>query len=182
MSFAMFVPGRAPVYHDAFQQVDQNRWVTTLQQETPVDELACFISSPLEPGTALGCHISSAPFTTWHYLGAITTSSPSAVFKTRYVWSAADAMPTHVQFGVSLEPETALAQTPAERVSAEVLEAGRRIGQDLYSYCASFATNMWHEGEQKILLPQNVLERWLSRFRDKCKTRGLDWLTAAEEG
>ena len=114
----------------------------TLEQATPIDEVACFISQPLQPGTALGCHIACAPFTTWHYLGAITSATPSAVFKTRYVWSAADAVPTHVQFGVSLEPESQLAQTPAERVSAEVLEAGRRIGQDLYSYMASFAQPM----------------------------------------
>lgn len=180
MSFSMFVPGGAVIGHEAFQQVDTNRWVVTIEQSTPVDEVAAFISQPLQPGTALGCHIASAPFTTWHYLGSITTTQPSAVFKTRFVWSAADAVPTHVQFGVSLEQELSLAQTPAEKVSAEVLEAGRRIGQDLYSYVASFATSMWHEGEQKILLPQNVLERWLGRFRDKCRTRGLDWLSASD--
>merc|ERR1719152_557444 len=172
----MFVPGGPVIGAESFQQVADNRWVITLEQETPVDEVACFISQPLQPGTALGCHIASAPFTTWHYLGAITTASPSSVFKTRYVWSAADAVPTHVQFGVSLEAENQLAQTPAERVSAEVLEAGRRIGLDLYSFVASFATNTWHEGEQKIVLPQNVLERWLNRFRDKCQKQGLDWL------
>ena len=138
--------------------------------------MAAFISAPLGPGQALGCHIASAPFTTWHYLGAISTTVPSAVFKTRYVWSTADAVPTHVQFGVVLEAEAQLAQTPAEKVSAEVLEAGRRIGQDLYSYLSSFATSIYHEGEQKICMPQNVLERWLARFRDKCSRQGLDWL------
>jgi hypothetical protein len=176
MSFAMFVPGQHLVQHDAFRQAGDNKWICELEQDTPVDEIACFISAPLSPGTALGCHIAAAPFNSWHYLGSITTSAPSAVFKTRYVWSAADAVPTHVQFGVSLEPESQLAQTPAERVSAEVLEVGRRIGQDLYSFVASFATNVWQEGEQKIVLPQNVLERWIARFRDKCQRQGLDWL------
>ena len=181
MSFAMFVPGSPVIPAEAFQQVDSNRWITSIERPTPIDEVAAFISQPLQPGTALGCHIASAPFTTWHYLGAITTAAPSAVFKTRYVWSAADAIPTCVQFGVSLEPETALASTPAERVSAEVLEAARRIGQDLYSYIASFASNVWQDGEQKICLPQNVLERWLTRFRDKCQRQGLDWLSKPQE-
>ena len=49
-----------------------------------------------------------------HYLGVITNAVPSAVFKTVFVWSSADSVPTHVQFGVSLEPEVELAQTPAE--------------------------------------------------------------------
>ena len=180
MSFALFVPGGPIINHEQFNQVDENKWLITLEQSTPIDEVACFISSPLQPGTALGCHVSSAPFTAWHYLGAITTTAPSAVFKTRYVWSAADAVPTHVQFGVSLEAETQLEQTPAERVSAEVLEAGRRIGQDLYAFIASFATSVGQEGEQKIALPQNVLERWLSRFREKCQRQGLDWLKASD--
>ena len=79
-------------------------------------------------------------------------------------------------------PATALAQTPAERVSAEVLEVSRCIGQDMYSYVSSFASNVYLDGEQKICLPQNVLERWLTRFRDKCVKQGLDWLKAAEKG
>ena len=149
-----------------------------LEATTPINELACFISSPLAEGQALGCHISSAPFETWHYLGPITNSAPTTVFKTRYVWSAADAVPTHVQFGVSLEPAASLSQMPAERVSAEVLEAARRIGQDLYSFIASFAVSVQVGFEQKIQLPQNVLERWLTRFQGKCRKEGLDWLKA----
>ena len=176
MSFSCFVPGGAPIGADTFTQVAANRWVVTLTADTPINELACYISQPLQEGTALGCHIASAPFESWHYLGAITTACPSAVFKTRYVWSAADAVPTHVQFGVSLEPEASLAQVPAEKVSAEVLEAGRRIGQDLYSYIASFAVEVQNGIESKIMLTNNVLERWLTRFRQKCQKEGLDWL------
>ena len=79
-----------------------------------------------------------------------------------------------------VEPEAQLAHTQAERVSAEVLEYGRRIGQDLYAFISSFAVNIEDMGETKIALPQNVLERWLTRFRDKCRTQGLDWLKNSE--
>jgi hypothetical protein len=165
---------------DAFTQVDTHRWVVTISGATPVNELACFITSPLPTGQALSCHIASAPFEKWHCLGVVTTGQPSAVFKTRWVWSADDAVPTIVQFGVSMEPEATAAQSPAERVSAEVLEAGRRIGRDLYSYVASFAQTVNVAGEQRIQLPVNVLERWLTRFTDKCRREGLDWLNACE--
>ena len=50
----------------------------------------------------------------------------------------------------------------------------------LIAALTSFATSMWHEGEQKIVLPQNVLERWLTRFKDKCGKHGLDWLKAGD--
>ena len=126
MSFCCFIPGQAVVTHESFQQVDHNRWVVNLSAPTPINELACFISQPLADGAALGCHISAAPFESWHFLGSVTSQSPSVVFKTRYVWSAADAVPTCVQFGVVLEQASKLAQTPAERVSAEVLEVGRK--------------------------------------------------------
>ena len=128
----------------------------------------------------LGCHVASAPFEKWHYLGAISNSAPSVVFKPRFVWSAADAVPTRVQFGVSLESEASLAQTPPEKVSAEVLETGRRIGQDVYTYVTSFAEHIrTMEGETKMQLPSNILEKWLARFTEKCSRRGLDWLTTA---
>lgn len=176
MSFHCFVPGGPVLDSSAFSQVGQTRWIVTLQAETPINELVCFITAPLPDGQSLGCHIASAPFEAWHYLGLLNNEFPSTVFKTRYVWSATDAVPTHVQFGVSMEPTASLAHNPAERVSAEVLEAGRRIGQDLYSFIASFAVQVTSNGESRISLPSNVLERWLSRFRDKCQRHGLDWL------
>ena len=41
-------------------------------------------------------------------------------------------MPTHVQFGVELQHVSQLAAVPPEKVSTEVVEAARRIGQALY--------------------------------------------------
>ena len=100
----------------------------------------------------------------------------SVVFKTRFVWSARDAVPTVVEFGVELTQAATLALTPAEKVSAEVLEAGRRIGQDLYQYLSSFATSVSTLQGEAIQMPSNALERWLTRFNDRCRRDGLDWL------
>ena len=63
------------------------------------------------------------------------------------------------------------ASPPAEKVSAEVLEAGRRIGADAYEYVTSFAKDGW--------VPVSVLDKWLTRFNDKCRRSGLDWLAQA---
>ena len=142
MSFFCFVPGCECFGADKFTQVADNRWVVTLTAQTPINELACFISSPLAQGQALACEVSSAPFegTQPHYLGAITNEAPSAVFKTRYVWSAEDAVPTHVQLIVSLQPSATL--PPAEKASTEVIEVGRRIGQNLYTFLTSHAVEV----------------------------------------
>ena len=116
------------------------------------------------------------------------------------MWSARDAVPTTVQFGVELTQSAQLAQAPAEKASAEVLETGRRIGQDLYQYISSFATTVrtldgaprpavhirvpgaplsaLHAAGDAIQLPTNVLERWLARFNSKCRGEGLDWLNS----
>ena len=176
MSFICFVPGRECIGADAFRQASDTHWIVDLMADTPINELVCYISQPLAQGQALGCHVAAAPFDKWHYLGPITNGSPSAVFKTRYVWSAADAIPTHVQFGVSLEPESSLARVPPEKASSEVLEAGRRIGQDLYQFISSFAVPVQVGFESKIQLPSNVLNKWLTRFHGKCQREGLDWL------
>jgi hypothetical protein len=173
MSFHCFVPGQPPVSAAAFQQVAPNRWVVQLSSEQAINELACFITEPLAPDTALGCHVASAPFESWHYLGAISNATPSVVFKTRLVWSARDAVPTCVQFGVELQPMAQLAARPAEKVSAEVLEAGRRIGVNLYEYVSSFATPV---PGGNIQIPAHTFDNWLTRFNDKCIHTGLDWL------
>ena len=148
MSFCCFIPGGQIIQAASFQEVTQTRWVVTLTADTPINELAAFITQPLPAGQALGCHVASAPFEHWHYLGSISNATPSVVFKTVYVWSASDSVPTTVQFGVSLEAEATLGQTPAEKVSTETLEAGRRIGQDLYAYVASFATTVAVGGDE----------------------------------
>jgi len=181
MSFCCFVPGKPYIAAQAFTRVSETKWSVEISSETPVNELAAFITEPLAAGTALALHIASAPFEagSWHYLGAITNLSPSAIFKLAHVWSARDAVPTVVQFGVELQSEQNLQHTPPEKISAEVLEVGRRIGQDLFQYLSSFAVSV-HTGDGEVIqLPKNALERWLARFIERCRTRGLDWLTAS---
>ena len=103
MSFSCFIPGQPLVAASAFSQVSENRWSVTLTSEAPINELAAFISEPLAvPGAALACHIASAPFESWHFIGTLHNGSPSIIFKTRYVWSERDATPTTVQFGVEM--------------------------------------------------------------------------------
>ncbi|EOD25045.1 hypothetical protein EMIHUDRAFT_222639 [Emiliania huxleyi CCMP1516] len=179
MSFHCIVPGHPPVSANAFKQVASNRWIVTLECQEAINEVVAFVTEPLEPSTALGCHIASPPFeeSSWHYLGAITAQAPSVVFKTRLVWTARDALPTCVQFGIELQPTAQLAARPAEMVSVEVLEAGRRIGKDLYEYVASFAApGGGVPPPGYIVLRGDVFERWLARFNDKCARSGLDWL------
>ena len=162
---------------------DTNRWTLQMDANTPVNELAAYVSKPLPEGTALGLYIAAPPFESYHYLGPITNAAPSAVFKTRYVWSAADAVPTSVKIGVVSEHESTLAQRPPERVSndkgIEVVKIARSIGQDIYSFMSSFATtSIGFDGEQREVLdrPSSVLEKWLTKFNDKCAKQGLDWL------
>ena len=176
MSFSCFIPGGPVINASSFRQVDTNRWVVDLERESPVDEIAAFISQPLQSGVALGCHVSAAPFEKWHYLGALTNAAPSIVLKPRFVWSAEDATPTAIQFGVSLQSQASLSQTNAERVSAEVIETAKRIGHDMYTYISSFAEEVQSMDGPKLQVPAHVYETWLTRFIDKCSRHGLDWL------
>ena len=180
MSFCCVVPGQPVVTSQAFKQVAANRWSVELSSPTPINEVVAFITEPLPADQALCCHIASAPFdsASWHYLGSISSAMPSASYKTRYVWSARDAVPTVVQFGVEIQPVSQSAAVPPEKVSAEVLEAGRRIGQDLYQYVSSFASSVRTASGEAIQLPANVLDKWLARFNDRCRRDGLDWLAS----
>ena len=186
MSFCCFIPGQPIITSDAFQQMDSNRWAVTLTAATEINELSAFVTQPLPTGMALGCHVASGSGSgsdseKWHYLGPITNDAPSVVFKTRYVWSDRDAVPTTVQFGIVMEAQASLACMPAERVSSEVVAAAKSIGNDLHNFVSSFATPVVDglTGERRIQLPQNVLDKWMARFASRCQRDGLDWLSSS---
>ena len=128
---------------------------------------------------ALSCHVSSPPFTKWHALGFLTNEQPTIVLKPRFVWSAEDATPTTIQFGVALQTEASLSDDRVERASAEVIETAKRIGHDMYTYINSFAEEVPGMDGPKLQVPANVFHTWLTRFTDKCSRHGLDWLTTA---
>ena len=99
MSFCCFVPGQALIQATSFTQVAENRWSVRLESPTPINEIVAFVTEPLAPGMALGCHVACAPFeqAQWRYIGSISTTDPRCAFACADSVCANSVCPTDAQ-------------------------------------------------------------------------------------
>ena len=76
-AFGVVVPGRPPIYSETFQQVDAVKWSVEIENSQQIRDVVVFLTTPLTiPGVGLSCYITGPPFTTWHFLGAVTNDNP----------------------------------------------------------------------------------------------------------
>ena len=178
---ACLAVGLAPRGGQDLARLDAHRYALTFSSDAgrSLTEVVAFLTAPLAPGTALGCHLASPPFepANWRYCGALTNATPSASFRTSLIFSGRDAQLTTLMLGVEVQPEASLAQRPVERRKDELLEAGRRIGKDLYDYVSSFAER---DGAAHVRVPTNVFDKWFARFDERCVRFGMEWLLKAD--
>lgn len=190
----LIIPG-GPVRTD-FVQVDASgtKWSLTLNSPgdlpsplTLVNELVCFLGAPLPPthGLLLYWQLSYCDnngTTTqeqqsgFELLGALTTDRPSEILRTG--WSEHDQFlaippqqPARITIGVSIEPLDSvrnLVQNNNATGSVVRPLVAQKIAQDLYNFMQSFDTG-GAVGNQQMVVPSNIFERWWKRFENKSK-------------
>lgn len=187
-NLGLIVPG-GPVRTD-FVQVDATGTKFSLTLNCPgdlpspptlVNELILFLGAPLAPNTGLLLYWQlSYPNETqsggFELLGALTMNRPSEILRTG--WSEHDqflAIPPQQQnvtitIGISIEPLESvqnLASNTSTNHSKRPLVA-QKIALDLYNFMQSFDTG-GAVGNQQMVVPQNIFERWWNRFENKSK-------------
>lgn len=116
----------------------------------------------------------------WNLLGTLWQQKPSALFRTGWGSKLAHAPNGEVKLAVSLEPISVAANLGLD-VLAEGGTDDRRhfalgIARDLWNFLASFAqkpaapsvpsARVQTNGEM-MLVPMNILDRWMERFEAK---------------
>eukprot|EP00904_Undaria_pinnatifida_P000953 jgi/Undpi1/10859/HiC_scaffold_3.g01385.m1 len=170
--FGVIAPGR-PVIAE-FRAIDPSKCVTEILNPREVDEIVFFLlpSSPVPPGHAAVLYFSvpsssTGAFEQWEVLGAVAAAKPSGVFRTG--WSTNDQMRSCgvVQLGVSIESEDVVINL---RLGGGGVQDRKqfalKIAKDLFQYMSSFSQST-QAGPEVMVVPTNLLDRWITRFESK---------------
>ncbi|CAM9091257.1 unnamed protein product [Ascophyllum nodosum] len=170
--FGAIAPGR-PVIAE-FRVIDSSKCVTEIVNPREVDEVVFFLlpTSPVPPGHAAVLYFSvpsptTGAFEHWEVLGAVAAAKPSGVFRTG--WSTNEQIQNCgvAQLGVSIETEDVVTNL---RLGAggvqDRKEFAKKIAKDLFQFMSSFSQNT-HAGPEVMVVPTNVLDRWITRFESK---------------
>ncbi|CAM9138803.1 unnamed protein product [Sphacelaria rigidula] len=170
--FGVIAPGR-PVISE-FRVIDSSKCVTEISCPREVDEVVFFLlpNSPVPPGHAAVLYFSVPNATTgafehWEVLGAVAAGKPSGVFRTG--WATNDQIrPCPVaQLGVSIESEEVVANLRLEAGGVQDRKQfALKIAKDLFQFMSSFS-NSTQAGAEMMVIPTNVLDRWITRFESK---------------
>jgi hypothetical protein len=188
----LIVPG-GPVRTD-FVPVDNTGTKFSLTLTSPgdlpspltlVNELVCFLSTPLPANVGLLIYwqlaYQNGEQSGFELLGALTSDRPSEVFRTG--WSEHDqflAIPPSQQqnlritIGVSMEPIESVQNLMSSKTTNHSRRplVAQKIAQDLYNFMQSFDTGDGGGGgnnHQQMVVPNNIFERWWKRFEAKSK-------------
>mmetsp|Transcript_109895 Transcript_109895/g.164349 ORF Transcript_109895/g.164349 Transcript_109895/m.164349 type:complete len:290 (+) Transcript_109895:88-957(+) len=114
----------------------------------------------------------------FEWLGSLTLEHPSDIFRTG--WSEHDQFlalppqrPATITIGISIEPLDNIRNLNAASAANGGAAAKRplvaqKIARDLYNFMQSFDTG-GAVGNQQMVVPQNIFERWWKRFEAKSK-------------
>jgi len=174
--FGCLVSGR--LVQTNLQQVDTNRFLFSVEKANQITFLTVFLlgTIALPEGYGASIFFGWPPYQQWKFLGSLTNSKPSAVYRLRSKNSAhginvdMDMFDENIvaQIGISIEPMELVEQRmrdtlPATATSslpvADMQEFATKICQNLYNYVASFNNQGY--------IPIDRLDKWYENFQRK---------------
>mmetsp|Transcript_9677 Transcript_9677/g.10632 ORF Transcript_9677/g.10632 Transcript_9677/m.10632 type:complete len:192 (+) Transcript_9677:135-710(+) len=167
--FSVVIPGQPVITN--FMQIDDSRSYIDVSNPGSVNQLTIFLQQDLPEGLGIGVFYSrSADTTNCEFIGAIGNAQPSDTFHT----------------GWSLNPD--LMNLPAIRLifvadnlasfkdlyditkeNPSLKEYAKKVAQNLVSFMESFDQSAFDVGPNYWVLPNNILDRWYTRFEAKFK-------------
>eukprot|EP00667_Euglena_gracilis_P024152 EG_transcript_27622 len=173
--FGCILPGYPP--QSGFQNVGPGKWVLHFQCVLAHHQFVIFLTNPqqpLPPDNGVAIYISKANETTFEFVGSITNEKPSGLFAIPPLLID-NLRPHPLCIGLSLEPMANLVNLEGQdRLQKEFYMTGKaelakQIGQDLYNYMQSFVQEDPNTKTSYLLVPINVLDKWMQRLLNKIK-------------
>ena len=180
--WGVVAPGR-PVMTN-FQQIEPTKWMAELAQPGSVPEVAFFLLpsalAQMPEGSGAVLYYAVAPhYALWNLVGTLTRDSPSGVFRTGWPTNEQVVASPVLRLGVAVESRDVVENLQSAKCANSAqsrLRWGRRVAQDLYHYLQSYArpaaaaaAATAGRAEEFLVMPVNVLDRWMQRFEAKYK-------------
>lgn len=200
--FGAVIPER-PVMTD-FKPVAQNKWVLPIDASVPVHDIVVFLqpNAPQLPGNAgLSLYLSDngqkfaifflTNFASWEFVGFLLPQKPSAFVHVPQTLDKAPVQPNmflpqqmtpkanQLFLLVALESldtiknVAGLELTQKQNFANQIMQLTKYIAKDLFNFMASFAKST--PQHDVLIVPTNVIDRWITRFTDKLKVDPYFW-------
>ncbi|CAF1247832.1 unnamed protein product [Rotaria sordida] len=194
--FSILIAGRLPQIN--FQQVSETQFVIPVSDVDNVNHLVVFMTGqiPFPENFGGGGNWPSTESPSWIYLGKITNTKPSAIFKINKIkdieskissslvpslfsgFQHQTAIPTDGLLGISVEPLTQLEQqiqphdiTPS--TVASNVEFVSKMLNNFVNYVTSFVQNVPGTSEQ--IVPLSIIQTWYSNFQRRMAENPNFW-------
>jgi hypothetical protein len=165
--FGIAVPGCFPIF--TFQQVDATRWYVDLPNPGTVSNLTFFLTQPIPDDYAAALSYSLPPFAEVEFIGAVANQRPSDILHTSWSFNPSVNSQPFLRLLVSFEPITTIASLVEMKSSTDIRQTyARKLALNLFRFMESYNQNTGQYGEL-LVLPCDVLDKWLSKFETKFK-------------
>lgn len=177
-------------------QVSESQFCINIPDADNINHVVVFLTGtlPLPEGMSAAVYFSwpdtNAP-PSWQYLGYISNSKPSAIFKISQLKKLHEmevsqainvfgSQPiSHIaQIGISVEPDNAIAQlVPATTTAQTVFDFGQKMLENFYNFSSSFAITQAqmvpNPGETYV--PLSTLQTWFNNFQRRLQQNPNFW-------
>lgn len=194
--FGLIVSGR--LVQTDFQQIDENKFLINILDADNINYLVTFLvgTVPLAPGMAAGVYFSwPDPInpSKWQYLGYISNSKPSAIFKISqlkklheleshdFILQFGESAISHnAQIGISVEPEINLMQQSSMVSNNEIskyYDFGKKMLENFVNYVSSYTINQaqMQPNPSETYVPLSTLSAWYQNFQRRLEQNPNFW-------
>jgi hypothetical protein len=161
--FGIVFPG-APVQY-SFLQISDTQWTFDVPNAGGINNLTFFLQSPLPDGYALALSFSTYPYSTLEFLGAIANERPSDIIHTGWSFKP-DISNNPVKILISMELIPSIASLVEDKSNNDIRQVyAKKVALNLFRFMESFNKNT--SQQSMLVLPCDVLDKWLIRFENK---------------
>ncbi|XP_055703712.1 protein OPI10 homolog [Phlebotomus papatasi] len=192
-TMGVIVSGRLP--QTDFQQVGQSQFLFNIADADNLNHIVVFLTGTvaLPDGMAGAVYFSwpdpSAP-PNWQYLGHISNSKPSAIFKISQLKKLNEMQdnPTsnifgsqpisHIaQIGISIEPEANIMQQTPSTSATSYLQFGQKMLENFFNFASSFAVTQAQmvPNPTETFVPLSTLQTWYTNFQRRLQQNPNFW-------
>ena len=148
-----------------FTQISETQWTHEVPNGGSVNNLTFFLQSPLSEGYALALSASYYPFTSIEFMGAVANERPSDIIHTGWGFKQ-EVSSNSVKLLISMESISTIATLVFNKSNTDIRQVyAKKVALNLFRFMESFNKNT--SQQELLVLPCDVLDKWLLRFEAK---------------